>query len=138
MGGDAPTSDAERPKHLTKQEFGRRLYRMMSAKGWNQSELARRAEVTRDAVSTYIRGASLPEPKNAQKLADALGVTVEQLLPNQAEMSIDRDPPAIEMKVSALNPAVCWLRINRLVETENALQIMTLLRNDNAGTVNGE
>lgn len=138
MGGDSPTSDAERPKHLTKQEFGRRLYRLMTARGWNQSELARQAQITRDAVSTYIRGVSLPEPKNLQKLAETFGMSVEQLLPNQAEMSIDRDPPAIEMKVSALNPSVCWLRINRLVETENALQIMTLLRNDNAGSADGE
>lgn len=131
MGGDAPTDSDNRPKHLTKQEFGRRLYRLMTDKGWSQSELARRADVTRDAVSTYVRGASLPSPLNLSKLAKALDVEPEKLLPNQIEQSIDHDPPALELKVSATNPDVAWLRINRLVTTGSALQIMDILRNDN-------
>lgn len=132
MGNDAPTPEGERPKHLTKQEFGRRVYRLMTERGWHQSELARQAELTRDAVSTYVNGRSLPDPRNAQKLADAFGMTVEQLLPNLVEQSIDRDPPAMELKVSALNPNVAWLRINRLVRTDNAMQIMSILRDDDA------
>lgn len=134
MGGDAPTPEGERPKHLTKQEFGRRVYRLMTERGWHQSELARQAQLTRDAVSTYVNGRSLPDPRNAQKLADAFGMTVEQLLPNLVEQSIDRDPPAMELKVSALNPNVAWLRLNRLVETENAMKIMSILREDNAAS----
>jgi DNA-binding transcriptional regulator LsrR (DeoR family) len=43
------------PKHLHNQEFGRRLYQHVMAKGWTQSELARRADLKRDSVSTYIR-----------------------------------------------------------------------------------
>lgn len=138
MGGDSPTPDTERPKHLTKQEFGRRLYRLMTEKGWHQSELARQSGLTRDAISTYVNGRSLPDPKNAKRLADVFGMSVEQLLPNQVEMAIDRDPPALELKVSALNPDVSWLRINRMVRTETALQIMSLLREDNAGSADGE
>lgn len=134
MGGDTPTPEAERPKHLTKQEFGRRVYRLMTERGWHQSELARQAQLTRDAVSTYVNGRSLPDPKNAKRLAEALGVTLEALLPNIAESAIDRDPPAMELKVSALNPDVAWLRINRLVETDKAMQIMSILRTDNAAS----
>ncbi|ODT61018.1 MAG: hypothetical protein ABS73_03945 [Paracoccus sp. SCN 68-21] len=93
--------------------------------------------MTRDAVSTYVNGRSLPDPRNAQKLADAFGMTVEQLLPNLVEQSIDRDPPAMELKVSALNPNVAWLRLNRLVETENAMKIMSILREDNAASSDG-
>ncbi|WP_277018961.1 MULTISPECIES: helix-turn-helix transcriptional regulator [Paracoccus] len=137
MGNDAPTPEGERPKHLTKQEFGRRVYRLMTERGWHQSELARQAQLTRDAVSTYVNGRSLPDPRNAQKLADAFGMTVEQLLPNLVEQSIDRDPPAMELKVSALNPNVAWLRLNRLVETENAMKIMSILREDNAASSDG-
>lgn len=134
MGGDAPTPEAERPKHLTKQEFGRRVYRLMTERGWHQSELARQAQLTRDAVSTYVNGRSLPDPTNAKKLAEAFDMTVEQLLPNLVEQAIDRDPPAIDLKVSALNPDVAWLRINRLVRTDNAMQIMSILRDDDAAS----
>ena len=133
-GGDAISPDIGRPAHLTKQEFGRRVYKMMTEKGWNQSELARQANLTRDAVSTYVNGRSLPDPRNAKKLADALGVTLEALLPNIAESAIDRDPPSMELKVSALNPKVAWLRVNRLVETENAMKIMSILGDDNAAS----
>lgn len=130
IGGDSPTDEASRPKHLTKQEFARRLYKKMVAKGWHQSELARQAGVTRDAVSTYVRGVCMPDPINAQKLADALGVPISELLPNQIEMAIDRDPPAIEMKVSASNPGLAWLRINRLVQTSTAMEVVNLLSRD--------
>ncbi|AMW34862.1 helix-turn-helix domain-containing protein [Haematospirillum jordaniae] len=121
------------PKSLTKQEFGKRLYRLMLAKGWHQSELARQAGVPRDAVSVYIRGKSLPTPVNLQKLADAIGLPTEELLPNHAEGAIDEDElPAFEMKVSSGAPNMAWVRVNRLVSTQTAVKIAELLDNDDA------
>ncbi|NKD45373.1 helix-turn-helix transcriptional regulator [Haematospirillum jordaniae] len=121
------------PKSLTKQEFGKRLYRLMLAKGWHQSELARQAGVPRDAVSVYIRGKSLPTPVNLQKLADAIGLPAEELLPNHAEGAIDEDElPAFEMKVSSGAPNMAWVRVNRLVSTQTAVKIAELLDNDDA------
>jgi transcriptional regulator with XRE-family HTH domain len=98
---DSPTDPALRPKHLTKQEFGKRLYKLMISKGWHQSELARRAGVARDSVSTYVRGVSLPDPGNLEKLAVALGVDAVDLLPNHVEAAIDNDVPSLEMKISS-------------------------------------
>jgi transcriptional regulator with XRE-family HTH domain len=129
---DAPTPSIFRPKHLTKQEFGRRLYTLMNSKGWHQSELARRANLNRDAISTYIRGKTLPTPANAKALADALGVDKEELLPNHIESAIDDDTPAFEMKVSTNAPNMAWLRVNRLVSTATAVKIAELLQNDDA------
>src|SRR3546814_10078660 len=63
------------PRHLTKQEFGRRLYQLMLAKNWSQADLARRAELGRDSISTYINGKTFPDPLSRKKLADALGVS---------------------------------------------------------------
>src|SRR3546814_10206285 len=51
------------PRHLTKQEFGRRLYQLMLAKNWSQADLARRAELGRDSISTYINGKTFPDPQ---------------------------------------------------------------------------
>lgn len=127
---DSQTDPDLRPKHLTKQEFGKRLYKLMIGKGWHQSELARRADVARDSVSTYIRGVSLPEPGNLERLARALGVDPVDLLPNHIEAAIDNDIPSLEMKVSGSDSRVAWLRINRLVSTATCVKVVELLGND--------
>lgn len=132
FGGDAPTDPKLAPKNLTKAEFGRRLYKLMVAKGWHQSELARRADLPRDSVSVYVRGKSLPTQQSLAALAKALGVDPLELLPNHVESAIDHAMPSIEFKVSPNTPEVAWLRVNRLVSTAVALKIMELLNNDDA------
>jgi len=116
------------PKHLTKQQFGKRLYDEIMQRGWNQSELARRADLPRDSVSVYIRGRSFPTPKSLQKLANALGLEPHDLLPNAMESAIDEDFPSLEMRVSTNAPDKAWLRVNRLVSFATAAQIMEIIR----------
>jgi transcriptional regulator with XRE-family HTH domain len=123
------TADMQ-PRELSKHEFGRKLMALMLDKGWNQSELARRSKVGRDAVSTYIRGVSFPEPVNLQKLAVALGLTTEQLLPNVTIRGIASDPsPAFEIKQAAGgDPSRVWLRVNRIVSFDQAAAIVAILK----------
>lgn len=120
------------PKHLQKQEFGRRVYRLMNEKGWHQSELARKANLNRAAISTYINGRVLPTPTHLKSLAEALGVQAEQLLPNHAEKAIEDDSPSFELKVSPGAPNTAWVRVNRLVSLGTAVKIANLLENDDA------
>lgn len=124
------------PKELSKQEFGRRLYTLMLGKGWTQAELARRADVLRDSVSNYIRGQVMPTHENASKLAAALGVSVDELLPNVAQQAIAADSPSIDLRVSSADPSKAWLQVNRLVRTSTATQIITLLEADDAANGN--
>jgi transcriptional regulator with XRE-family HTH domain len=130
MVNDSPTDPTLQPKHLTKQEFGKRLYRLMLGKGWSQSELARQAGLPRDAISVYIRGKSLPTAVNLAALAKTFGVQEYELLPNHAESAIDEDNPAFEMKVSPSAPNVAWVRVNRMVSLSTAVKIAELLEND--------
>lgn len=118
------------PKHLTKQQFGNRLYRLMMAKGWTQSELSRRAELTRDSISTYVNGKSVPTPLNLEKLATALGVKAEELLPNMIESAIEADNPAFEMRQSVNTPGKVWLRVNRMVSMANAVKIAEIIQSE--------
>lgn len=127
---DAATPDALVPKHLTKQEFGKRLYRLMLGKGWHQSELARQSGLPRDSISTYIRGKSLPTPQNLEVLAACFGIKTEELLPNHTESAIDEENPAFEMKVSTSAPGTAWVRVNRLVTMTTAIKIADLLDHD--------
>lgn len=130
IDGDTPTDEGLRPKHLTKQEFGRRLYKLMIRKGWTQSELARQAGIARDSVSTYVRGVSLPEPLNLERLAKALDVSAVELLPNHTEAAMDDETPSLELKISTANSLVSWLRVNRLVSTDTAMKVVQLLNAD--------
>lgn len=120
------------PKHFANEAFGRKLYRLMLAKGWNQSETARRAGLARDKISVYVRGKAFPTPANAKALADLFDMRVEELLPDMAEAAIDSDNPSFEMKVSPGAPNTAWLRVNRLVTMATAVKIAELLNNDDA------
>jgi len=115
------------PKHLAKDEFARRLLQLMRRRGWRQAEFARQAGLTRNAISVYLRGDSLPNPDSLQKLAAALGMKAEELLPNYKEAAIERDNPELEFRVSPAEPKTAWLRINRAMPTSLAIKIMGLI-----------
>lgn len=117
-------------KHLTKQEFGRRLYTEMLSKGWNQAELARRSDLPRNNISTYIRGASFPTPLSLQKIAKALGVAPADLMPNSVESAIEEDTPSLNMRVSTSAPNTAWLQINRLVSLQTAVKVIEMVESD--------
>lgn len=121
------------PKSLSKQEFGRRLYSLMLARGWNQSELARQANLPRDSISNYIRGRSLPTPKSLQMLADGLGMRPADVLPTIIERATSEDDPALEMRVSPAAPNAAWLRVNRLVSLTTASKVIELINQDRIG-----
>ena len=119
------------PRELTKQEFGRRLMALMLERRWNQSDLARAAGIGRDAVSTYVRGRSFPDPKNLGKLAAALNMEPSSLLPNAAARAIDSDAsPMLEIKQASGHPDKVWLRVNRMVTFRQAADVFNILQQD--------
>lgn len=120
------------PKHMAKDEFARRLHSLMREKGWRQADFARASGLTRNSISVYLRGDSLPSPSSLKALAKALDVDPDHLLPNYRESAIDRDNPQIEFRVSPNDPKSAWLRINRLVSTALAIKIMALLQDEDA------
>lgn len=120
------------PKHLAKDEFARRLYKLMIEKGWRQADLARHAGLPRNAISVYLRGASLPNPESLKALAKAFSMDPNTLLPNYVESAIERDNPEIDMRVSPGDPKCAWLRINRLVSTSLAIKILGIIEAEDA------
>lgn len=129
MGDDSQTVPTLQLKRRIKQEFAKRLYSLMTSKGWHQSELARRAGVKRDSISTYIRGANMPDSRNLEKIATAFGVQTKDLLPNHVDAVISHEIPSMELIASA-DPRVGRLRVNSLVSTATALKIIELLSTD--------
>jgi len=126
-------------KEVAKAEFARRLNRLMLAKGWNQSELAKEAEkhapagvrMGRDKISNYIRGKNLPSPLHLQVLCDTLKCTPDDLVPSRGAPEAGEnipvtELPAFEVKMATENTA--WLRINQVVPWSVATQIMQILK----------
>lgn len=132
------------PVDVVHADFGGRLQQAMVAKGWNQSELARRAnermpegqKMGRDNVSGYIRGTTLPGPVKLKALADALGMTVEELLPQRGVPNAgNKTIPALDMR--DLGDGNVWLRVNQAVPRNIALRVMNLLMAGEEAPVGG-
>ena len=121
------------PRDAVLRDFGQRLQSLITEKGWNQSELARRAadhmpdgKFGRDNVSNYVRGLVLPGPAHLHAMAKALGVKQPDLLPARGVPSVDAKMPEFEMRDVGAGKA--WLRINQQVDFGVALEIARLLR----------
>lgn len=108
-----------------KEAFARKVYQLMLKKGWRQSELAREAGLPRDAVSVYLRAQSLPTKGNLAKLAKALGVEPDEILP--AQLLVDQSKiPIFEIR-NTDEPGVVLLRVNQEVPLAVALKIAEML-----------
>jgi transcriptional regulator with XRE-family HTH domain len=136
-----PTADLPpgAPRDAVMREFGRRLQAALVEKGWNQSELARRAAAYmpdggrfgRDNVSNYVRALVLPNPAQLNALCKALGKQPSEILPMRGVPSVSGKLPEFEMRDVGKGKA--WLRINQQVDFDVALQIAGLLRGQGDG-----
>jgi transcriptional regulator with XRE-family HTH domain len=140
-----PDSPVKLPlRQLTKEEFGRRLEKLMLDKGWNQSELARQATrhaekpIGRDSISIYVRGRSFPGPLHLHPIASALGVTPADLLPNTLASAADAATPALELRQVPGHPETFWLKVNQAVPYAKALEIVRILEPSSPASSSGE
>ena len=115
-------------KILTRQEFGKRLYNYMMHNRMSQSDLARASGMGRDSISQYVRGRSVPSPKNLSRLAEALDVEVDVLFPNYDAQSNAVEQPTLEIKSIEADAENFWLRVNMKVPADKALEVMKILK----------
>lgn len=131
-----PPSDAwanpMAPREITRQEFGRNLFKLMTDAGMNQSELGRAANVGRDRISNYVNGKAFPTPPIMQRLAIALDVTNETLLPNIVKEAMDSEYPAIELRQASGHENKAWLRVNRSMSFATAAKIIALIEEEDS------
>lgn len=114
-------------KTIRRTEFAKRLYSLMIAKNWNQSDLSRAANMGRDSISQYVRANNTPSPKNLKKLADALGVEPVELYPNYEAAAVEEEMPAESFRKMPGDDEHMWVRINKKVPKAVAAKIMLLL-----------
>lgn len=140
-----PISPDEINTENVKAEFARRLQAAMIEKGWNQSELARRAnthlpkpakgqvrskQIGRDSISHYMRGKMMPLPAYLDAIAKALGKQPTDLLP----VRVPTAGPASPFEMRGLPDGRVFLRISRTVRQDAAMKIMALLAEEDRGS----
>ena len=126
----SPSRDADTDHSVMKirrTEFAKRLYSLMISKNWNQSDLARAANLGRDSVSNYIRANNTPSPRNLKKLADALNVEPVALYPNYGAAALEEEMPILSFRQMPSDEGHMWVRINKKVPKAVAAKIMLLL-----------
>jgi transcriptional regulator with XRE-family HTH domain len=67
--------------------FGERLKAERTKKGWTQDELAEKLFVSRQSVSKWENGANYPNIEILIKLSDLFGVTVDELLRSDEQLT---------------------------------------------------
>lgn len=70
---------------------------LRKAKGYTQEELASRCNVTRQTISKWEKGYSVPEAELLKKLAEIFEVNVSQLLGGTMEQSTSTDMVAEQL-----------------------------------------
>jgi len=114
-------------KVILKTEFGRRVWQNMVKKDMNQSDLARASGLGRDSISQYVRGRNTPSPQNLVKLAKALNVDPNELLPNHEANAVAHEVPTFQIQQIGNESNAVWLHVNQRVTSDQALRVMQIL-----------
>ena len=90
--------------------FGEKLQALRKARGWSQEELATQINVSRQALSKWESGASVPDTENVVALSRLFGVSTDYLLLENGETTAQAAPtaaPAAESKWPIMR--IVWL-----------------------------
>ena len=70
------------------------------------------------------------ELANRRKLAKALGVAPEDLLPNYSEQAALKDVPTFQIQQVGSDSKQVWLHVNQKISSEQALRVMAILNEE--------
>lgn len=95
-------------------ELGRRIVRLRTARGWSQGNLARRLGMSRCRLGKWERGLHGPLVEDLARLADVLGVDLEELVrgrtPGEPVLELPPLSPGQRMELK-----VCWANLMRVL-----------------------
>lgn len=146
---------SEQARTAVKKEFARRLYQMALERGWRQADVARASGLARDRVSNYFRGLAIPDAPQLAKLCKAFGdIEPSKLLPNvdeameaaimqrgstgtEREIAPRMEDNLLEFRSISGLPGRALLRVNRVVSIDTAMNVIQIVRKDDADTADG-
>ena len=117
---------------MKKETFGNMVAALRKEKGMTQLELAEKMGVTDKAVSKWERDLSFPDVSSIPKLAEILGVSVDELMQVKAESKEEPLKKKIDEIVDvafkgvalAMGIAVVVLSIMKQIEMESAITML--------------
>lgn len=147
MSDPDPQPPQQKPNKL---HFAKALGEAMRRANLNSSDVARSVWGTmrdkrgyevarnRDRIGHYLKGVSFPEPENLQRLADAVGCSVEELTASpvggesasgQTSRSA-RHPPGqlLQLTLVTHRPNMMRLQADRYIDLKHYTQIVELMR----------
>ncbi len=83
--------------------LGDRITSLRKGKGLSQTDLAKEADVSREALSKYERNEIIPSVQVAARIAEALGVTLDYLIGNAHELAVDKQTLKRIREIEALD-----------------------------------
>ncbi len=111
-----------------REDFGRTLQHLCTLRGWTQAELGRRSGLSKQLVSSYWTGRSWPSPLNAGKLAHALGVKREDLIPSQAIGAMTGGgEPKMRTELVPNRPGFMLIELAAILPSKTVSNIITLV-----------
>jgi len=102
--------------------FASRLRDLLAVPGMNQSKLADSIGVTRQAVSAYSLGVSLPDIEKFKKIADFFGVSTEFLLGRTAVSEPDATKQAVAEYLGLSEAAIDEIRHLQAMHLEQNIE----------------
>ena len=103
--------------------FGQKLLNAIRDANMNQSDLARRLNITKDAVSSYVRGRCLPRDETFIAICSELGITEAELLPRRYDASPKN--PSIKLLPVGDDSGNYFLSINVVVSLKEATNLIS-------------
>jgi transcriptional regulator with XRE-family HTH domain len=131
--------------------FARRLFELMAERGLSQSDLARKiwgetkdtkgypVARNRDRIGNYLRGRSYPEQANLKLLAEALEVSVEDIIPGANLPPVDQqglkstrtpDVTVETLPSKAGEPAQALLTVRKVLPMSVVVQVLGLIHQE--------
>lgn len=90
---------------MEKEKFGAYIAQLRKEKGLTQSELAAKLHVTDKAVSKWERGVGFPDISNVEPLANALGVSVAEVMKSESNPKVFSEQEASEVIIDTISIA---------------------------------
>jgi transcriptional regulator with XRE-family HTH domain len=86
---------------MNSNEFGEWLRKQLQRREWSQADFVRRGQFSRTAVSDWILGKRIPDPRSSDLIADVLGVDRDEVLAlaghREPDEPIEADDPRREL-----------------------------------------
>lgn len=105
------------------ESMGERIARLMKGKNFSQKEFAKAIESTEASVSRYLKDAREPGPKVLVKIADVLGVTVDEIVGKEDPADFSTEFPRIKLLLA---------RNSKILTNEQKKEIINALLSDSS------